>query len=214
MNPEVKNLLAVLMSRFKIKRNRTFAVKSLMIWTEVFRHPQFSIFSKSHFKPHFLFINLNLWWYLPLIFIPVPLFILYQKYISFEWCKTDLIVLFFIFIFFCHKDCYSLSSIHLSRSPNLLCWVLSNDTHFIFPSLSSHQRLTHVKQMMDVVPVRICVSSITITLRPAPVHTLWSFRPTNSLVMVRETTFLICHVFSLCRQSTHMVGYCVNHMRF
>lgn len=53
--------------------------------------------------------------------------------------------------------------------------------------LPSSQPLTHVKRMMDVVPVHICVSSITTALRPAPVRTLWSFHPTNNPALVSQS---------------------------
>lgn len=76
---------------------------------------------------------------------------------------------------------------------------------FSFSLLPSHQRPTHVKRMMDVVLVHICVSSITTTLRPAPVHTLWSSHPTNNPALVSKNTFLIFHAFSLCYQSDNIL---------
>lgn len=74
--------------------------------------------------------------------------------------------------------------------------------------LLSNQHLTHVKRMMDVVPVHICVSSITTALCPAPVHTSWSFQPTNNPALVSGNTFLICHTFALCyeRKNTILRG--------
>lgn len=76
--------------------------------------------------------------------------------------------------------------------------------------LFSHQPLTHVRRMMDVVPAHICVSSITTTLRPAPVHTSWSLRLTNSPALVSENTCLIPHSISFLEKnrcnSRHVAG--------
>lgn len=66
--------------------------------------------------------------------------------------------------------------------------------------------------MMDVVPVHICVSSITTALHPAPVHTWWSFQQTNNPALVSENTVLIFHAFSLCYNSEN-VEYYVNNKR-
>lgn len=64
--------------------------------------------------------------------------------------------------------------------------------------------------MMDVVPVHICVSSITTAAHHAPVHTSWSFQPTNNPAMVSKNTFLIFHAFSMCCPSKN-VSCCLLH---
>lgn len=96
----------------------------------------------------------------------------------------------------------------LDRHLNLSCWEFWN-VPFLLPS---HQPPTHVRRMMDVVPVRICVSSITTALRPAPVHTWWSFLPTSNPALVSQNTFLIFHAFSLCNQSI-TIGYYREHVK-
>lgn len=58
---------------------------------------------------------------------------------------------------------------------------------FLFDASPSCQPPTLVRAMMDAVPARICVSSITTPLHPAPVRTWWSSRPTNNPALVSIT---------------------------
>lgn len=79
-------------------------------------------------------------------------------------------------------------------------WSLNSSFYFVLcfpPFPRSRQFLTRVKRTMDVVPVHICVSSITTAQPPAPVRTSWSFRPTNSPALVSGNTFSISSFFSL-----------------
>lgn len=79
-------------------------------------------------------------------------------------------------------------------------WSLNSSFYFVLcfpPFPRSRQFLTRVKRTMDVVPVHICVSSITTAQPPVPVHTSWSFPPTNSPALVSGNTFYISSFFRL-----------------
>lgn len=104
------------------------------------------------------------------------------------------------FLFYMHTQRDMFREVHIQLFHLISLLVISCRVFFFFSFsfLSRCQFLTHVKRMMDVVPAHICVSSITTAQHPAPVHTSWSFQPTNSLVLVSENT-LIFHVFSFIR---------------